>query len=76
MIIFTKYFATSLQYKTSYTKDRIYRLRKTIISSIPVIPTKTKMPYEVDSLLNNPQTKALDMAHKQQGINKQTVPIP
>ncbi len=34
------------------------------------------MPYEVDSLLNNPQTKALDMAHKQQGINKQTVPIP
>jgi hypothetical protein len=34
------------------------------------------MPYEVDSLLNNPQTEALDMAHKQQGINKQTVPIP
>jgi len=30
---------------------------KTITSSIPVMPTKTKMPYDVDSLLNNYKPK-------------------
>jgi hypothetical protein len=53
-----------------YQRQNLQTPKTITLSTIPVIPTKTKMPYDADSLLNNPQTKSLDAAHKQQDINK------
>jgi hypothetical protein len=44
-------------YQRQNLQTPVYRLRNTITSSIPVMPTKTKMPYDTDSLLNNYKPK-------------------
>jgi hypothetical protein len=47
---------------TSSVGNKLYQRQNlqtpnTITSSIPVMPTKTKIPYDTDSLLNNYKPK-------------------